>query len=288
MTQYFDFEADELPGDPLSASFDLVVVGGGAAGLTIVRELSGLGLNILLLESGGLEESADHETLNDVDVEGSLQDAELQRSRHASHAFQLKFWTTQTQKFGVRCRVLGGSTAGWAGKVAPFDALDFAAREWIADSGWPITASDLAPYIQRAARHLDVGPILGGPAFWPAAKLREPAEMARMKHVSSFFWQLARSHRNLTDVMRFGPDFRSESHRDVTTVFNATVRAIQTDRTGVTGVEIVSSLSGKRRRTLLSSHVVLAAGAIENARLLLLSRDEAGNALGNARGVVGR
>ncbi|AXK67443.1 GMC oxidoreductase [Burkholderia sp. IDO3] len=288
MTQYFDFEADELPGDPLSASFDLVVVGGGAAGLTIVRELSGLGLNILLLESGGLEESADHEALNDVDVEGSLQDAELQRSRHASHAFQLKFWTTQTQKFGVRCRVLGGSTAGWAGKVAPFDALDFAAREWIADSGWPITASDLAPYIQRAARHLDVGPILGGPAFWPAAKLREPAEMARMKHVSSFFWQLARSHRNLTDVMRFGPDFRSESHRGVTTVFNATVRAIQTDRTGVTGVEIVSSLSGKRRRTLLSSHVVLAAGAIENARLLLLSRDEVGNALGNARGVVGR
>ncbi|MBR8060403.1 GMC oxidoreductase [Burkholderia dolosa] len=288
MTHFIDFEADELSGDEWSASFDLIVVGGGAAGLTIIRELSGIGLKILLLESGDVEESADHEALNDVDVDGSLEDAALQRSRHASHAFQLKYWRAQTQKFGVRCRVLGGSTAGWAGKVAPFDPLDFAAREWIPDSGWPIADTDIAPYVERAARRLDVGPIVGGQAFWHAAKLREPAEMARMRHVSSFFWQLARSHRNLTDVMRFGPDFRSESHPGVTVVLNATACAIHADAAGVTGVEIVSSLSGKRRRVLASRHVVLAAGAIENARLLLMSRDADGRALGNAHDVVGR
>ncbi len=287
MTRYIDFETEPVADDE-PTSFDLIIVGGGAAGLTIAREMSGLGLTLLLLESGGLDESADHEALNAVDVDGSLDDAGLQQARQASHAYQLKFWSSENQKFGVRCRVLGGSTAGWAGKVAPFDALDFASRDWLPNSGWPISAVDLAPFIERAAQRLDVGPLVNGPAFWAAAKLPEPARIARMKHFSSFFWQLARSHRNLTDVMRFGPDFRSETHRDVTVAFNATVCAIKTDVDGVTGVEIAASLSGKRRCIVQSRHVVMAAGAIENARLLLLSRGADGHALGNAHDVVGR
>ncbi|CAB3776346.1 Oxygen-dependent choline dehydrogenase [Paraburkholderia ultramafica] len=287
MTHFIDFEAD-IGTSIDDTSFDLVIVGGGAAGLTIVREMSGLGLKILLLESGGIEETSRHEALNEVEALGSLEGAHLQQARQESHAYQLKFWNSETQKFGVRCRVLGGSTTAWAGKVAPFDSADFAQRGWIPHSGWPIGSAAIAPYINRAAERLDLGPIITDREFWVASKLKEPSEVSRMQYLSSFFWQFARSRHNMTDVMRFGPDFRTEEHKDVTLLFNATACAVKTDVDGVTGVEITSSLSGQRRCIIKSTHVTLAAGAIENARLLLISKDGAGRALGNAHDVVGR
>jgi choline dehydrogenase-like flavoprotein len=287
MTHFIDFEMDTV--SPVGYEpFDLIVVGGGAAGLTIVRELSGLGLKILLLESGGLQESSRHEALNRVEVQGSLNDDNIRQARHKFHSHQLKFWSGETQKFGVRCRVLGGSTTGWAGKVAPFDAVDFIQRDWIPNSGWPIDSAAIAPYIDRAAEWLDLGPIIHDRAFWGAAKLKEPPEVSRMQHLTSFFWQFSRSRHDTLDVMRFGPEFRRETHHDVTVVFNATVSAVKLDADGITGVEIISSLSGSSRSTVQSAHVVLAAGAIENARLLLMSKDLAGDALGNAHDVVGR
>ena len=47
-------DLDELPdGHVLLA--DLAIVGAGAAGITLARELAGTGHRVLLLESGGLE-----------------------------------------------------------------------------------------------------------------------------------------------------------------------------------------------------------------------------------------
>ena len=287
MTHFIDFEVDAA--SPIGCEpFDLIVVGSGAAGLTIVRELSGHGLKILLLESGGLEESSSHEALNKVEVQGALNDANMREARQKFHAYQLKFWSAEIQKFGVRCRVLGGSTTGWAGKVAPFDTTDFIQRDWIPNSGWPIDSATIAPYIDRAAEWLDLGPTIHDRTFWGTAKLKEPTEVSRMQHLTSFFWQFSRSRHDAKDIMRFGPDFMREAHDNVTVLFNATVSAVNVDADGITGVHIISSLSGSRRRTVESAHVVLAAGAIENARLLLMSKDLAGGALGNKHDVVGR
>jgi choline dehydrogenase-like flavoprotein len=256
--------------------------------LTFVRDLDRLGIKFLLLVSGGLDESSSHDALNGVEVQGSLNDANVQQARQAFHGHQLKFWSGETQKFGVRCRVLGGSTTRWAGKVAPFDATDFVQRDWIPNSGWPIDSAAIAPYINRAAERLDLGPIIHDRAFWGAAKLKEPAEVSRMQHLTSFFWQFSRDRHDTLDVMRFGPEFRRETHPDVTVAFNATVSGVTLDADGITGVEIISSLSGSRKRTVQSTHVVLAAGAIENARLLLMSKDLAGGSPGNTHDVVGR
>jgi choline dehydrogenase-like flavoprotein/nucleoside-diphosphate-sugar epimerase len=287
MTAYIDFEGlgdtDALPGPS-----DLVIVGGGAAGLTLARALSGQGLTIVVVESGALEEDPEHEALNAVDVSGALLDPALQESRRAWHGPQMRFWTAEGQTFGVRCRVLGGSTAAWAGKVAPFSRADYQQRPWIAGSGWPFDAETLAPYMTRAAKSLDLGPLVHDRAFWKQASRREPDEMRRLRDFESFFWQFARSRHALTDVMRFGPDFRRETHKGVTVLYNATVSSVSIEGRRATGVELRSSLTGRNRIALRAGCVVLAAGAIDNARLLLMSRDGDGQVPGNAHDVVGR
>lgn len=301
MTDYIDFDlTDELNGkifsdgplprhlfESLPQDFDLVVVGCGAAGLTLARELSGRGLRIVLIESGDLQEDEAHEELNEVEVSGPLEQPLYQDARSKAHAYQLRFWKPNVQRFGVRCRVFGGSTAGWSGKVAPFDPLDYEKRPWVPFSGWPITSGILEPYMARAAEHLDLGPLLDGKTFWQKTPYREPRELAEMRDFSSFFWQMARSRHVLTDVMRFGPDFRTEHHEGVMVLYNATVRKALISHGRVTGVELCSSLSADRRMTLKAKHVVLAAGAIENARLLLLS-DGAQSELEKVRNSVGR
>jgi choline dehydrogenase-like flavoprotein/nucleoside-diphosphate-sugar epimerase len=288
MTNFVDFEKAGPDGSAALANLDIIIVGCGAAGITIARELGKRGISIAVIESGGLEEDAEHELLNAVEATGRLAATDVQLARAEHHANQLKFWDCATQQFGVRCRVLGGSTAGWAGKVAPFDGMDFERRDWIANSGWPISAAEISTCLDRAADHLNLGPVVSDRSFWTTAGIREPEPVARLKSFTSFFWQFARSRHNLTDVMRFGPDFRRESHRNLTVLYNATAVEIMAEDTRVRGIRLRSSLTGRHGATLSARTIVLAAGAIENARLLLASKDGAGAGLGNALDVVGR
>lgn len=270
MTVYVDFEAATDSG-ALSKPFDVVIIGGGAAGLTLVRELAGHNLKIAVLESGDREETPEIEALNEVEVNGSLLNDAVQEARRKQNDVQMKVWSADRQRFGIRCRVLGGSTAAWAGKVAAFDPVDYAKRGWIANSGWPVGDADLRPFLERAARYLDLGPLLQGSALWKAMGRREPPELATLGRFRSFFWQFARSRHALTDVMRFGPDFLAEDHRDVTVFLKATAARVRVDGGSVTGVDVLSSLTGGNRGTIWCNQVILAAGTIENARLLLLS-----------------
>lgn len=286
MTKYIDLQAVGSSAD--FAAFDILVVGGGAAGLTIVRELAKTGARIGLLESGALEEFADHESLNAVEVAEHLRDQKLQDIRTDWHGTQLPLWSSDVQKFGVRCRVLGGSTAGWAGKVAPFDPLDYQPRNWVPFSGWPISYDEMKPWVVKAAEELDLGPIIDSKDFWKAAGRNVPTEVSTLANFGSFFWQFARSRHSMTDVKRFGPDFQREDLYGVTVFYNATVTRILCDGARVAGIEVLPSLTGGEPRRFTAHHVVLAAGAIENARLLLLSHDENGRALGNNHDMVGR
>ena len=38
------------------------------------------------------------------------------------------------------------------------DSIDFEAREWVPDSGWPISREELDPYYQRAQDLVELGP----------------------------------------------------------------------------------------------------------------------------------
>lgn len=95
------------------------------------------------------------------------------------------------QEYGVRCRTIGGSSSAWAGKSATFDQMDFNQRDWVPNSGWPISRESLEPYFDRAAEILNLGPNVYGEDFWEVAK-RKPAQPTfDPEYLRSFFWQFA-------------------------------------------------------------------------------------------------
>jgi choline dehydrogenase-like flavoprotein len=108
-------------------SVDLCIVGAGAAGITIAKELIGSGLRVCLVESGGWSEEDETQS--------------LYKGESVGHPFIMDVG---------RYRVFGGSATRWGGRCAMFDPIDFEPREWINKSGWPIDYEALQPYYRRA------------------------------------------------------------------------------------------------------------------------------------------
>jgi choline dehydrogenase-like flavoprotein len=108
-------------------SVDVCIVGAGAAGITIAKELLGSGLRVCLVESGGLREEDETQS--------------IYQGESVGHPV--------TMDEG-RYRVFGGSATRWTGRCATFDPIDFEKRDWINKSGWPIDYKTLRPYYRRA------------------------------------------------------------------------------------------------------------------------------------------
>ena len=113
---------------------DVAIVGAGAAGLTVARNLIEGGRQVTLLESGGLDYSRDTADLNIGENVGQ-QYYDLDEAR---------------------LRFFGGTTAIWGGRCAELDPIDFERRDWIAHSGWPITWDEIQPWYGKARRLLGV------------------------------------------------------------------------------------------------------------------------------------
>ncbi len=278
---------DTLPDDTRIAA-DVVIVGGGACGLTLARALGERGFDVVVLESGGVDPDAASEALNRVEVaEDDMGDAaRLYRAAH--HGTLARDWDPEAQPYGLRLRGLGGATQAWAGKSAPFDAIDYAARDWVPLSGWPVGGDTLAPFIARAEASLSLGPAHYDADLWPVLGREAPRRMPDPETLRSMFWQFARSARNPSEIMRFGADFLADPPPNVRLILNATVTklALAHNARTVERVE-VASLTGKRAGVTARA-VILAASAIENPRLLLQSNDVAPAGIGNERDQVGR
>jgi len=254
---------------------DLVIVGGGPAGLTIAAQCAGTGRKVLVVESGLELEDAEHAALNKVENVGELRSETQIRRRIEFHGPQAELWSSEVQPFGVRCRALGGSTHAWAGKSAPFDAMDFRARSWVPYSGWPVDRRQIAPHLLRAMEVLNLSP-------------DEPPGRFDEAGLHSFYWQFARSRVDRLDIMRFGREFMAKRPDNVSILLDATVTRVGLSADGLRFTHLeVTSTAGKRAR-IEAGFGVLAASGIENARLLLASHDVHPNGIGNHHDVVGR
>jgi choline dehydrogenase-like flavoprotein len=118
-----------------SRSAQVVVIGAGAAGIPMAADLEKAGISVLLIETGGLRSDPETRDLSKGQVVGR-------------HHGPLDHY---------RQRTLGGTTAVWGGRCAPFDPVDFEARAYVASSGWPITLGNLLPFYQQAHRYLGLG-----------------------------------------------------------------------------------------------------------------------------------
>ena len=254
---------------------DLVIVGAGPVGLTIAELCASAGLSVMVLESGLEEQDEAHEVLNAIEVDYDGDGAEIAAGRSNFHAPLARLWTHERQPYGVRCRGLGGSTQAWAGKSAPFDAIDYSRRDWVENSGWPVTPEELRPFIEQAGELLNLSP-------------SQPDRRFSNERIVSFYWQFARSRVDHLDVLRFGREFQARHPDGVDVMLDATVTRIALDPGGrrVSHLEATDSIGQSRR--IKAKHFVLSASAIENARLLLSSNDVAVAGIGNEYDNVGR
>lgn len=247
-------------------SADVCVVGSGPAGLTLARELSGSGIRVVLLESGGLDENPWSDALGEIESIGAPRVMEPRR---------------------VRNRGLGGSTATWSGRLATFDAVDFAERSWVPHSGWPIGRDELEPYLARALPHIG-GELADNELPDVLAQLPDVCVRADPTGLRPYAWSYSRDDEDPGDFLRLGRRARREHLPGVECYLHATVTSIDTDPSGTRVERLEVCTPDRGRRWVRAAHVVLCAGGIENARLMLASRRIRPEGVGNRHDVVGR
>ena len=263
-------DARSLP-DASRLSARLCIIGGGMAGIAIARELRDAGADILVLESGGEAPAPDNQAL--YTGKGTLTDPDG-RSRDMTPYLPAS-----------RVRAFGGSGHVWGGKCGRLDPTDFEAREWIPGSGWPFGREALDPYYDRASAHLELPlftrDLIGGDASRPVLPV---GDGRTFETVPRFHSRVSGVHsREKFDAYR--NSITTAPRVTVCLYANVTQIQLTPDGRAVTGLE-VRTLDGKRHHAQADQYV-LATGAMENVRLLLLSNATAPKGVGNDRGLVG-
>jgi choline dehydrogenase-like flavoprotein len=239
------------------AACDVCIIGAGAAGITIARTLAASGTSVCLLESGSFEVESDTQALYEGEAEGAGIFPNYLRIS--------------------RVRYFGGSTNHWTGFCRPLDALDFESRSWVPHSGWPIDRDTLAPYYERASPVIGIEPFesWGEQVFQRESWVPSDVLVAKRFHFSR---------------TRFGRVYHDELRdaKTVDVILHANAVNLEVDEAGATLQRVqLATLTG-RHFSVTARLFVLAAGGVENARLLLASDDVHTTGLGNRSDCVGR
>jgi choline dehydrogenase-like flavoprotein len=240
---------------------DVCIVGSGAAGIALAKALDSK-LEVCILESGGFQPEARTQSLYQGRIVGR-------------QYFPLD---------ACRQRFFGGSTNCWAGFCRPLEPLDFETRDWVPFSGWPITRTDLDPYYERAHELLFLGPYDYRPERWTQGRTR-PFRFRANSDLRTGVLQI-----NRTMTRAWGRTYRQELEQapNVRVLLSANVTEIVLDSNGGIVQQMMVRVLGGPAFVVRARHYVLAAGGIENARLLLASRTVRAAGIGNDHDLVGR
>ena len=226
--------------DGVSFEAPVVIVGGGIAGLVLAHRLRRGGTRVLVVESGGRKPSPAADGLNLVDQLGDHY---------------------QMPTVG-RARGLGGTSSLWGGALLPFLTEDMAPRPHVGLPGWPIERRELQGHIEEIERLFGVQ---------PSAYDRDPVDGTGIPMGDTVFsarfakWP-AFKLRNVATLLGGA----LESDRELVVLVNATVTDIAIDRAAGRLRNLTVRSPNGRKAAIAGQRFVLAAGAIESTRLLLL------------------
>ena len=162
---------------------------------------------------------------------------------------------------------------------ANMDEIDFERREWVPNSGWPISLQDVQEHYRRAEDILEID-------YFEDDDVR----LAEGSHPARQGEAFATRAFSFSPPVRFGKKYAEELTRSsrITTLLTANVLELTPTESGA-GVRAIRVADyGGRERSIEAGQFVLAAGGIENCRLLLNSTAQDPAGLGNTGGAVGR
>lgn len=305
---------------------DFVIVGAGAAGGVIAKELAEAGFRIVVLEQGPRLSERDfrHDEIWSHDLHALTNDHRRQpNTRRASESEVATIVPTIT--YG---RMVGGGTVHFTGNFWRFHEIDFVegsrtggvAGAALAD--WPISYADLEPYYTKAEWELGVSGQAGVAIHEPPRSKPYPLPPLPIKPIGVLMeraakklgWTaapaplaiLSQPYRGRAPCTQcgfcegFGCEMGAKSSTLVTVIPAAErtgrceirpgsyVRKIETDRRGrASGVVYFDS--GRREHFQPARAVIVCANGAETPRLLLMSRSKHfPDGLANSSGLVGK
>ena len=245
---------------PTDLETDVCIAGAGAAGVALARSLVRRGHNVCVLEAGGM----DYDQATQDLCAGRIVGMEYYELDHS------------------RLRFFGGTTNIWGGRSVPFNRMDFEKRDWVPHSGWPISLDYLKSYYRIAHDALELGEYDYTHGMWDKLHLApidfDPDE------ISHQFWRFDTKEErfNSTQV----DDLVTAANARI--VLHANIVQVQADENARSIRQINASTMEGKQLKVRAKHFVLACGAIENARLLLISSDVEAGGVGNSNDQVGR
>lgn len=247
-------------------SADVCIIGAGPAGIAIAYAFAGHNARVICLESGGIEAEDRAQQLNEGAFIGSSYKG-LRGTRHRQVGGTACIWNTP----------LNGDVGA---KYVPLDCCDFETRSEGIYPGWPIDRADIDLFYERAQSFCGLGPFTYDGSDWCKADETFDLPDQRVRRA----------------VYQFGPSSAITDHRlgqvcaseNTDLLFNATACALTLRGAKRSSATVsVKTFSGGRL-TVEARFAIIAGGAIENARLLMVSREPGKEAPGDSHGWLGR
>ena len=239
--------------------YDVLIVGSGPAGVTVAHEFGGTGLRVAILESGGEDFEPENQELYDGQVTG-LEEVDLT---------------------AIRLRMLGGTSNHWGGYCLPLDPIDFSRAPLSGMTGWPVSREAMLPFYARAHEYLKLGAFEYG-TYEPKGVSADDLLLADDDVVENSVLRLSAN-----PPTNFGQRYRQFLESDSVRLWLWTnLTGLDLSPEGVVRGVRTRTLDGTER-TFTARTVVLACGAVENARQLLLANEANGTSFGNAGDLIG-
>lgn len=234
--------------------FDICIVGAGPAGLTIARHFLESEKKVLLLESG---DGPDYDVTGGLNS-GVVKDGDgqggLTYAYPAGSGLELS-----------RYRGFGGTMNVWTGRIRPLDPTDM--RKPLPVPGWPFHFEELEKWYDVALQDFGID---GLSDFYEKCSSIEKAyyPLTSDSGLTTKAWLDVRQNIGIEMYDKV------EASPNIHCILDATVVNLLTDKKknglAVTAVEFKDST--RKRHTVKARRFILAAGGIENPRLLLLAR----------------